>query len=311
VADFESAYRVVALGVAVVLVVLGGIAIVRYPRPLMLVPIILLMAVPAIAFFVFALGQDPATEPTALTWLAFIPVLAGLAAGVGMLVLMRTSKAYSRATLDLLANGTAVVWGGIVLGLTDVVYLFEPAFAIANLALNAAWVVLWVPRRLRTLRTMFSLEVHAPADRVYGFMVDPANWKLYQDDVESVTVVPVGALAIASRVTVRRRIDPGPLRGPRFGPYAVETASVITELVLGRLIASQEVDRPAAQARTELQEHGGGTLVTSIGQGLMPFRYALFGGMVEFWSRRREREAAVRRRRERLISLLDRSQESD
>ena len=309
-ADLESAYRVVALLVAVVLVLLGGIAVVRYPRPLMLVPITLLMALPAIAFLVFAFRKDTATEPTVLTWLAFIPVLAGVAAGVGMLVLMRTSKAYSRATLDLLANGTAVVWAGIVLGLTDVVYLFEPGFALANLALNAVWVALWVPKRLRRLRAISSLEVRAPADAVYRFMADPTNWSLYQDDVESVAVAPEGPIAVGSRVTVRRRIDPGPLRGPRFGPYAVETTSVITDLVPGRLIASHEVDRPGTQARTELQDQAGGTLIKSIGQGLMPFRYALFGGMVEFLSRQGEREAAVQRRRERLSALLDRRSES-
>jgi len=106
-------------------------------------------------------------------------------------------------------------------------------------------------------------------------------------------------------MTVRRRIDPGPLRGPRFGPRSVETSSVITELVSGRLIASRFVSRASGSVRLEFAERDGVTTITSRSRATMPFRYALFGGMVELRSRRGQVEADNQRRTARLKEILE------
>ena len=304
-ADYASAYRIVAAVVALILVLVCAVGFIRYPRPLMVVPVTLLVAVPAAAFAVFAVRDDSVSAPTAVTWLAYVPVLAGLAAGMAMLAAMRRARTYSRATLSFLANGTAVVWGGIVLGLSDVVYLFEPAFAVANLVLNAAWIAVWIPSRFRRLDTSVSTVVRAPLGRVYDFFAEPANSSRFQEQVEAVSVDPPGPLKVGSQITVRRRIDPGPLRGGRFGPGSVETTSVVTELTPSQAIATQFVGRADGTVRLEFAEREGATTITSRGHAVMPFRFALFGGLVEFRSRRGQREAENQRNSARLKEILE------
>ena len=304
-ADYASAYRIVAAVVALILVLVCAVGFIRYPRPLMVVPVMLLVAVPAAAFALFAVRNDPVSAPTALTWLAYAPVLAGLAAGVAMLAAMRRASTYSRTTLSFLANGTAVVWGGIVLGLSDVVYLFEPAFAVANLVLNAAWIAVWIPPRLRRIDTVYATSFKAPLERVFDFFSDPTNSTRYQDQVEAVSVEPPGPLKLGSRITVRRRIDRGPLRGPRMGPGSVETSSVITDLRPEHLIASRLVGGTAGTVRLEFSERDGVTTVTSRWRSVMPYRFALFGGLVEFRSRRGQREAENQRHSTRLKEILE------
>jgi uncharacterized protein YndB with AHSA1/START domain len=229
----------------------------------MIVPTVSLVAIPIAAFAIYALGTDPPPRATALTWLAFVPVLIAFGAGISMILFMARARAtLTGSALRFLSNGTAVVWGGVVLGISDLVYLYEPVLAVGNLVLNAAWVVFWIPRSPRRVNADSSTEVLAPPARVFAFIAEPANWTLYQEDLELVTARPAGPLAIGSEVTLRMRV-PVPVRVPRWTPSSVETRAVITEVVPDRLIALREAERPENMVTIELEPVKGGTRVVS------------------------------------------------
>jgi len=118
----------------VLFVFIGAVALVRYPRPLMLVTLGLILAIPTLALGTYAIVPGPVPQPGTLLWLAFIPAVGGLAAGAWMLAWMaqrRDSMSFSQ--IELLSNGMLVAFGGLVLALTDVLALWQPGFAVANL----------------------------------------------------------------------------------------------------------------------------------------------------------------------------------
>jgi hypothetical protein len=277
----------------------------RYPRPLMVVVIALLLRIPIAGLAGYALIPGPPPHPGALLWLAFVPAVAGLAAGVWMLAWMSMRRAsLTFANLELLSNGTLISYGGLILAISDALALWQPVWAMANLCVNAAWVLLWLPRRMRISVLDSSVEIAAPLSRVYSYVADPSNWPAYQEDVVSVAVQPEGPVGVGSEVTVTQRYESG-VRGPRMLPDTITTVSVVDEVIADRALSMHLAERPAARSRMEFAETPAGTRITSKASAVAPFRLAVFGGLVELRTQRGARLARARRNLERLKRLLE------
>ena len=162
---------------AVLMVVIGAVSLIRYSRPVMLVILGFVLLIPALGWAAYAFVPGPPPSFGPLLWLAFIPALAGLAGGVWMLAWMSARRdALTFANIELLSNGTLVVYASLILALSGVLALWQPVYAIANVAVTAVWLVAWAPRRLRATRIESAVEIKAPLARVYSFLADPSNW---------------------------------------------------------------------------------------------------------------------------------------
>ncbi len=290
---------------AVLFVFIGAVAFVRFPRPLMLVTLVLILAIPTLALGTYALAPGPVPQLGALLWLAFIPALAGLAAGAWMLAWMAQRRdSLNLSQIELMSNGLLVAFGGLVLALSDVVALWQPWFAVANLLLNMGWAAVWIPRRPRESNTESSVDIYASRSRVYEFIADPLNWPRYQEGLVSVAVQPPGALAVGSVVKVKSRYE-SHVRGPRMLPDVIETTSTTTAVEPGRSISMQIADRPSSTASTAFEDAGGGTRITTRASTLAPYRLAVFGALIELRSQRGERLARAQRNLSRLKEILE------
>ncbi len=298
-------WQLTAAFLAVIFVLIGTVALVRFPRPLMLVTLGLILVIPTLAVGTYAIAPGPVPQPGTLLWLAFIPALAGLAAGAWMLAWMAQRRdSLNVSQIELMSNGMLVAFGGLVLALSDVVALWQPWFAVANLVLNMGWAAVWVPRRLRESKTESSVDIKAPRSHVYDFIADPLNWPRYQEGLVSVVVQPPGALAVGSTVKVKSRYE-SHVRGPRMLPDVIETTSTFTAVEADRSISMQVANRPSSTATTSFVDAGAGTRITTRAYSLAPYRLAVFGALIELRSQRAERLARAQRSLARLKAILE------
>ena len=290
---------------AALLLCIGVVGFIRYSRPTMLVILGLLIVIPAAGFAAYAIAPGPQPHPTTLLWLAFVPAAVGLGAGTWMLAWMSARRdALTFQNIELLSNGTLIAYGGLVLALSDVVALCQPIYAVANVVVNAAWALAWVPRRWRRSSLVAVIEIKAPVSRVFGFLAEPSNWSTYQDGIESVTVRPPGPLAVGSEVTVRQRYE-SHIRGPEMLPPVIETVSVISAIDRDRELSMHLANRPASSTSLKFSPSGDGTVVSSWTATVAPYRIAVFGGVVELRLFRRERQLRSRWSLGRLKQLME------
>jgi len=290
---------------AAILVLIGAVSLVRYSRPVMLVVLGFVLLIPAAGWAAYAIVPGPAPHPGLLVWLAFIPAIAGLAVGVWMLAWMNARReALTFANIELLSNGTLVVYASLIVALSDVLALWQPAWAIANVCVSALWLLAWTPRRMRETRFESAVEINAPLARVYSFLVDPNNWPRYQDGLEVVAVRPPGPLAAGSEVVLRQRYD-SHIRGPRMLPEVIETTSVVGAVTPEQSLTMHLAGRPESTATFEFAPSGDGTTVTSRSRSLAPYRLAAFGALIELRTQRAERRARAQASLARLKDLLE------
>ena len=167
---------------------------------------------PAIGFAVYAIGPGPSPADAAVLYLVGLLYLAMIVA----LVMRFTRRRRLRPSplVYTSANETRRYLRGVagraflVLWLSGLLFLVEPGFAIANLALNAGWMALWIPRRWRTRQVQNSVLVSAAPGRAFEFVTNPKNWALYVDELELVEVKPDGPLAAGSEYVTRTVIPP-------------------------------------------------------------------------------------------------------
>jgi hypothetical protein len=298
-------WQLAAALLAAVLILAALVGLLRYPRPTMVVVVGLLLAFPAAGLAAYAMVPGPTPDPGPLLWLAFIPTVGGIVVGVWMLAWMsarRSSLTFSN--LEVLSNGAVVAYGGLVLAISDMLALWQPGWAIANLCVNAGWILLWIPRRMRSSSLASTVEIAAPRARVYSFMAEPANWPAYQEDMLSAAARPAGPLSRGSEVTVTQRYQPG-VRGPQMLTGSLTMVSVVEEVEPERSISMHLADRPAARSLVEFADLPEGTRITTTARAVAPFRMAVFGAVVEVWSRREERLARARRNLQRLKAILE------
>src|SRR5712691_12887872 len=119
-----------------------------------------------------------------------------------------------------------------VLAVSVYLYIFEPLFAVANLVAGLAWVLVWVPQHFRRASVYVSLEVQAPPERAWDFLVDATNARQYEEGLQDLSVSPEGQLRVGSRLRSRRRV---PLVRPwlKVTELNMEMESQVTELVPG------------------------------------------------------------------------------
>lgn len=291
---------------AAMLAFIGLVSLVRYSRPVMLVVLGFVLLIPAAGWAAYAILPGPAPHPGLLLWLAFIPAVGGLAVGVWMLAWMSARRtALTYANIELLSNGTLVVYAALIVALSDVLALWQPAWAIANVCASAFWLLAWAPPTLRETRIESAVDIEAPVARVYSFLIDPTNWPRYQEGLEVVAVRPPGPLAAGSEVVLRQRYD-SHIRGPKLLPEVIETASVVSVLTPERELTMHLAGRPAstatfgfAPARDEA------TTVRSVAHSVAPYRLAVFGALIELRTQRGERRARAQRSLARLKELLE------
>lgn len=287
------------------LLLIGAVALLRYSRPMMLIMLGFVIVIPALGWAAYAIEPGPVPNPGLLLWLAFIPAIAGIVAGVWMLRWMSARRAtLTVGNIERLSNGTLVVYGSLVVALNDVLALWHPVWAVANLGLSIGWALLWIPRGLRTSRLASMVDIAAPRAGVYLFIADPMNWPAYQEDLVSIDVRPAGELAIGSVVTATQRYETH-VRGPRMLPDRITTASVVDEVVPESVLSMHLAERPASRSRMEFAETDGGTRITTTTSTVAPFRLAVFGALVELRAQRPERVARARRNLERLKRILE------
>lgn len=303
---FELPVWQLAAGVlAATLVLIAAVAFLRYPRPVMLVVFGLLVVIPAIGFAAYALVPGPVPHPGPLLWLAFIPAIAGVAAGVWMLAWMSSRRsALTFSNIEFLSNGTLIAYGGLVLGLSDVLGLWQPLYAIANVAASAVWALAWVPKRWRESRVESTVDIRAPVSRVYSFLVDPANWPRYQEGMESAVARPPGPLRVGGEVVTRQRYD-SHIRGPKMLPEVIETTSVVTELAPDSRIAMQIANRASSTSVIEFIAANGDTRLLVRTRSLAPYRLAVFGALIELGTQAPERRARAQHNLAHLKELLE------
>jgi hypothetical protein len=239
---------------------------------------VLLVPMLGLAFYVVTVGPPPQS-----TWLAW-PAMALVTVAVVLAVLnIRLNRGLRSGLItyrmlgrqNVLALAVRVC---AVLGFTGYLYIFEPPFAVLNIAANAAWALIWVPRRWRAITTEDSIEVAADAGRVWGVLSDPDNWPLWQVGLEAVSSQPAGPLAVGTQLTRRRtRGFPAPKGRP---PATIETRSTIIEMVPGWSFTANSLDRDATTTY-ELRSGGGGTLIRIRTDQAIPVLQGMLGAGLE------------------------------
>jgi len=301
-----SVWQLSAGFLAAMLVFIGAVSLVRYSRPVMLVILGFVLVIPAAGWAAYAVVPGPAPHPGLLLWLAFIPAVAGLAVGVWMLAWMSARReALTFKNIELLSNGTLVVYAALIIALSDVLALWQPVWAIANVCASGVWLLAWAPARLRETRIESAVDINAPLARVYSFLVDPNNWPRYQEGLEVVSVRPPGPLAAGSEVVLRQHYD-SHIRGPKLLPEVIETASVVSAVTPERELTMHLANRPASTASFVFASAGeGASTLRSVARSVAPYRLAVFGALIELRTQRPERQARARRSLSRLKELLE------
>ena len=296
--------QLIAGFIAAVFVLIGAAGILRLTRVMTVVLVASLLLIPTIGFVAYVIDPQPMSTDVNVILLAFPFVGVGFAAAIiGIAERLPRRPAQSFRSVQRSAVATVVVWGCLVTAISDLLYLFQPQFALFNLYANGLWLVGWMPRSWRHGQSKFSFEIAAPPEKVFSFIADPANWPRYVPDVELASAA--GPLALGMPVTVRRRISLRGLRGPRLTvPDWVETTSEVVALEPNRRIVSRSVEMDAT-VTTELDSVPAGTRLTTTDDRVIPYRLALLGAIVELWWNARRRDEEALRSRQRLRELLE------
>ena len=279
----------------------AGAALARYPRPVTVVGVGLLFTIPAAGFAAYAAVPGRLPDLTRPFWLASIAVLAAIVAAVWVgLRLIAHRRAVPLQSPVLLTTGLLVTSASIVLALSDLVSLWQLPFALANLAINAVWLAIWLPARFRTLEVPTSIEVAVQRSNVFAFMATPGNWPMYQERTEQVKVRPEGTLAVGSEIVTQRSDAAGPF----------EVVYVVMEFDAGvTFTTSMPYQWPNRQTFRFL-DSASGTRIDVLAWELIPYRMAALGWMVEIWSSWSSRLAVARSTLARLKQVLEESQQA-
>jgi hypothetical protein len=159
----------------------------------------------------------------------------------------------------------------------------------------------WLPLRFRTWNTRVETDIAAPPDRVFEFLRDIRNWKLYREDGEVVNVTPECPLAIGSEY-VARVVVPESMR--RTSYQAVESRYRVTAMVPGRSFEIGILHQDGT-VRTDVEPIPSGTRLSKTTQSTL--------GLLRAWSadtfNNRAMDRAMRpreqRNNERLKKILE------
>jgi hypothetical protein len=208
-----------------------------------------------------------------------------------------TVAAYDRAvTRTLVGRLVVTIW------MTALLFTFEPFFALANLALNALWEVVWIPKRWRTSIDEHVTDVAADPKVVFDYISDPAHWPEYRDDVELLDVQPPGRFQVGTRYVVGIPL-PGVQRGGKR--RRLEITYVISEVVPGESYTATLPDRRGNTATTRVSATPDGSRITVRTETLVPFALASQAGVLGIPAQRAAQSTVQAKRSAALKRILE------
>jgi hypothetical protein len=295
-------YALVLAGLTPIAAVIGTLRARKWSHALLLAQMVLLAEV---GLVVYAISPGPEPQETPLLWLALALIaIAFLVMGwtfVARRKMLR--RPISLAELDR-ANYRALLNRFLTISAVSCLLLnFEPWLGVANLVANAIWICIWIPKRMRAYGMAASLEIAAPPQAIFPYLIDPTRWPLYRasSDVQVVSVEPPGPLALRSRIMTRRPAT----SGRHVKPYTVESTTEVTEFVPDRSYSTVSLDRPSEHSTTELHEVPSGTSLQFRLVGITGFWPATIGLTLDLRGLLSKRRAEVNSDYVRLKEILE------
>ena len=264
--------RIGAAALAIALTAIAAAAVLFNRRLVTVTIVALVLGIPAIGLAAYAVipSSAPAAGPFALSAL--------ISAAVAAIVLLAASRSpqipFRRpAYLYLIALAAAVI------AMASILALWQPAFAVVDVVLNALWAARWLPAGQRITDVQAAIEIPAARSTAFGFLAEPSNWPRYQEWTDSVNAQPARPLEVGSRVTVVRS---GPdFRGqPSSTPG--ETTYLVNEVVPDSSIDMTMLGQPPNRITWQLSDSPTGTTVSTRASGVVPYPLAVFGLVLEF-----------------------------
>ena len=290
--------------IAAVLLAVGAAALVRSTTIFVLVALGLLATIPFLALVTYAIAPRPTQDLGLLVNLALVPALLALGAGSYAVATSINRAPISSSRANSLGIAYFVVWVGIVLAISLLIAVWEPGFAVANLALNAAWTCFWAVPSTRRFGAVSAVEIKAPRHVVFAFMADAANWQRYDEQLVSALADPPGPLRVGSRVTEVRRYE-APVRGPRMLPTTIEVVTEVIAFEPDELLSARD-GRGLVTATTNYSDTEEGTRVQIDVKVGVPFHQAFLGTILLLRSQRAARRARAERNLAKLREILER-----
>lgn len=298
-----NAWQLAAAVLAGFLIVVALVLVLRFRQLHTLVLALITFVSPAVGFAAYSMFPGPQPPASvALTLSVILYAVAFVGTVFSIINRWRNRRAVlTVAALDRMTRRGFVARLFIALWLTALLLPLEPAFAIANLAINVLWECAWIPMRWRVVRYEHTAEIAAPPDPVFNFITDTANWPLYRDDVEIVGVDPPGPLRVGTLYTLRLPIPASPrVRHPR----QLELRSVVANMVPGRSYMVMPPDRPRESGVTTLEPTAGGTRITVSANPTISFVNASQGAVLRAPAEFAARHASDTKRFARLSQVL-------
>jgi hypothetical protein len=273
-----SFYQLLSAALAIVLIFGWVFLVLRYRFWGVVVVSGLSFALPAIGFAVYAIkpGKSPADA-------AVVFFVALLYAAIFVALAWRFTFGRRRRRDPLIysgANETRQYIRGLagraflVLWLSGLLFLVEPGIAIANVALNVAWMALWIPQRLRSREVQNSVQISVRPGFAFEFVTNPKNWPLYREDTELVEVVPDGPLASGTEYVAR---FPIPKSLQTTSHRHIESRYRVSAVVPGSSFTVTLVDQPGNATRIDFVQVDSGTLMTNAHSMKVPYPQASQG----------------------------------
>jgi hypothetical protein len=260
-----------------------------------------------IGFIVYGLSPGPEPQLSLLLDLAIgLFVLDILAMGWALYRRQRLLRGpITVAQLDH-ANGRAITSRLLtVLAASALLLNFEPWLGVANLAGNALWICLWIPKRMREYGIDVAVEIAAPRQSVFSYLTDPEKWPLYRQSStqRGVTKVkPPGPLAVGSKIESQMPVS----LGRHVKGYLVSSTSEVTALTPDTAYSTVWTDRPEEHSEAHVDNVPSGTVLQFHLHGVLPFMSSTMGAMLDVRGVIAARRAEIAGTYSRLKLILER-----
>ena len=245
-------------------------------KPSQILFVVLLVPIPAAGFGLYVLDPGPLPTFTVITLVAL--VLLTLAVWPAFYAFLRTERSQTRRTWTIKDFNTLNRYvlarrACGLLGVSGFLFLFNPWFAYANLAVILAWVAIWIPPGRRVMRLEVTGKVSAAANTTFRFIVEPSNLSRYSDSVV-VSVNPDGPMAVGTELTTHRTMQPTGSDHSGADWLLVEHSKV--QALSGTSITTVSLDRQAIRT-TDVRSSGSAAVVTQRSEWTVTFTDSILG----------------------------------
>lgn len=264
--------RIGAAGLAVALATIAAGVVIINRRLITATIVALVLGVPVVGLTAYAFipSAMPSPGPFALS-----AVISAIGVAIALLGVRRSPGVplRRRAYLYLIALGASVI------GMASFLALWQPGFAVADIALAALWAAAWLPPGQRTTDVQTSIDMSVARSAAFAFLADPSNWPKYQDWTDSVGAEPAGPIAVGTRVTVVRS---GPDFRGRPSTGSIDVTYFVDELLPNSSVDMIMVGQLPNRITWRLSDSPGGMTMATRAWGVVPYPLAIFGLVLEF-----------------------------